>query len=144
MIPTIRILSLSFICLIFALSCASQGSGETQIKAKEEVIVTPGTYRAVVSEANIPDDVRGFHVTSEINFGFEADQTFIYKVSAMGRAIDDVGQWEIRGDSLYIFGLQKGPNSTFKITKVSEDKYEIMGPNHFILTRQEELTPIRE
>lgn len=144
MIPTIRIVSLSSLCLIFALSCASQGSSETQNKAKEEVIVTPGTYRAVVSETNIPDDVRGFHVTSEINFGFEADQTFIYQVSAMGRGINDVGQWEIRGDSLYIFGLQKGPNTTFKITKVSEDKYEIKGPNHFILTRQEEMSPIRE
>ncbi len=144
MIPIIRILPLSFMCVIIVLSCASQASNETQNQTREQIAVIPGTYRAIVSDANIPEDVRGFHVTSEINFGFEADQTFIYQVSAMGRKIDDIGKWEIRGDSLYIFGLQKGPNTTFKITRVSEDKYEIKGPNHFILTRQEEMTPMRE
>ncbi len=136
-----RLFSLASIILVFAVSCSSQGSAD---QPKEKLSITPGTYRAVVSQENIPEDVQGFHVTSQISFGFEADQTFIYKVAAMGRQIDDVGRWEIRGDSLHIFALQKGPNSAFKLIKRSDHEYEIMGPNHFILTRQEEMTPIKE
>ncbi|MBK8506741.1 MAG: hypothetical protein IPL46_33900 [Saprospiraceae bacterium] len=140
----IRIFSLSAICLGLTLSCASQQSEKVQEAPKEQITIVPGTYSAVVSQEKIPDDVKAFHVTSRINFGFEADNTFIYRVAAMGREIDDVGRWEIRGDSLFIFGLQKGPNSAFRLVKVSEESYEIHGPNHFILTRQEEVTPIKE
>ena len=140
----IRIFSLSAICLGLTLSCASQQSEKAQETPSEPVTIVPGTYAAVVSQEKVPDDVKAFHVTSRISFGFEADNTFIYRVAAMGRQIDDVGQWEIRGDSLFIFGLQKGPNSAFKLVKVSDDRYEIFGPNHFILTPQEEITPIKE
>lgn len=138
-----RFFSLSIICLIFTLSCAQAPAtkGGTQ---QEPVTITPGNYAAVVSQENVPDDVKAYHVTSKIYFGFESDNTFIYKVAAMGREIDDVGRWEIRGDSLYIFSLQKGPDSAFKLVKVSDDRYEIIGPNHFILTKEEEITPIKE
>jgi hypothetical protein len=140
----IRIFSLSVVCLCLTLSCASQQSEKEQAAPKEQVTIVPGTYSAVVSQEKVADDVKAFHVTSRISFGFESDNTFIYKVAAMGREIDDVGRWEIRGDSLHIFGLQKGPDSAFKLVKVSEDRYEIFGPNHFILTPQEEVTPIKE
>ena len=139
----VRLFSLSIICLAFTLSCASQAS-EGKKAAKEPVTITPGTYAAVVSQENVSDDVKAYHVTSKISFGFEPDNTFIYKVTAMGREIDDVGRWEIRGDSLHIFSLQKGPDSAFKLVKVSEERYEILGPNHFVLTRLDEVSPIKE
>lgn len=140
----VRIFSLSIVCLAFTLSCASQASEGEKAQPKEPVSISPGTYSAIVSQENVSDEVKAFHVTSKISFGLEADNTFIYKVSAMGREIDDVGRWEIRGDSLYIFGLQKGPDSAFRLVKVSDERYEIFGPNHFVLTRQEEVTPIKE
>lgn len=139
----IRLISLSAFCLILTLSCSSQATDGSS-GAKEPVTITPGTYSAVVSQQNVADDVKAYHVTSKISFGFEPDNTFIYKVSAMGREIDDVGRWEIRGDSLHIFSLQKGPDSAFKLVKLDDQRYEIIGPNHFILTPQEEITPIKE
>ncbi|MCB0668654.1 MAG: hypothetical protein KDC80_22670 [Saprospiraceae bacterium] len=138
----IRLISLFSFCLVLTLSCSSQA--DTKSSDQEPVSITPGTYTASVSQENVADDVKAYHVTSKISFGFEPDNTFIYKVAAMGREIDDVGRWEIRGDSLYIFSLKKGPDSAFKLVKVSDERYEIIGPNHFILTRQEEITPIKE
>lgn len=138
----IRLISLFSFCLVLTLSCSSQA--DTKSSDQEPVSIPPGTYTASVSQENVADDVKAYHVTSKISFGFEPDNTFIYKVAAMGREIDDVGRWEIRGDSLYIFSLQKGPDSAFKLVKVNDERYEIIGPNHFILTRQEEITPIKE
>lgn len=140
----IRIFAISAICMILAMSCASQGSSEARAQQKEQITLTPGDYLAVVNMDKMADDVKAFSMTSEITFGFEADQTFIYKVFAMGKENNDVGRWEVRGDSLYIFSLQRGPNSVFKLEKGDNGGYEIIGPNHFILTPKEEITPIKE
>ena len=140
----IRILFASFICVALVISCASQGESGTQGQSKETVNIIPGNYKAVVNMNKMADDVKAFSMTSEITFGFEADHTFIYQVFAMGKENNDVGRWEVRGDSLYIFSLQRGPDSAFKLVKTSDEQYEIIGPNHFILTRKEEITPIKE
>jgi hypothetical protein len=136
--------SLSIVCTIIAVSCASQASSDGPAEQKEQITITPGDYKAVVNMDKMEDDVKAFSMTSEITFGFQADQTFIYQVFAMGKENNDVGRWEVRGDSLYIFSLQRGPNSAFKLVKGDNGGYEIIGPNHFILTRKEEITPIKE
>ncbi|MCB0686410.1 MAG: hypothetical protein KDC53_07790 [Saprospiraceae bacterium] len=140
----LRLISMSIVCLMITLSCAQSSGSKEQADPPEPVAIKPGMYAAVVSMENVPDDVKAYNVTSKISFGFEPDNTFIYKVSAMGHEIEDVGRWEIRGDSLYINSLQKGPDSAFKLVKVNDDRYEIFGPNHFILTKQEEIAPIKE
>ncbi|NND32769.1 MAG: hypothetical protein HKN76_09275 [Saprospiraceae bacterium] len=140
----IRIFFASIVSMALAISCASQGESDAQDANKERVTMTPGNYKAVVNMEKMADDVKAFSMTSEITFGFEADQTFIYQVFAMGKENNDIGRWEVRGDSLYIFSLQRGPDSAFKLIKTADDRYEIIGPNHFILTRKEEITPIKE
>ena len=120
--------------VILLISCASRQAENQQ---KNQVTIKEGTYKAEVNLDNVDPDMKGYHMTSQISFGFESDNTFIYTVKAMGRDIDDVGQWEIRGDSLYIFNLERGPNTAFKLEQVGEDSYSIQGPNHFILTKEE-------
>ena len=120
------------------LSCSSQGAGDTA----PTVQIEPGKYKAVINTAGVEKDMRAYAVTSTVSFTFETDQTFIYSVRAMGKEIDDVGKWEIRGDSLHIFDLGKGPNSAFKVTKTEANQYNIDGPNSFTLVPAEEaMTP---
>ncbi len=111
------------------LGCASQKGGPS-------VRIEEGAYQAEVKADQLDETTRAYSMTSQIGFTFEKDNTFIYKVRAMGKEVDDVGKWEVRGDSLYIFDLQRGPNSVFHIMEVSPGQYEIKGPNHFTLTKQ--------
>ena len=124
-----RYLLLATISLGTILSCASQGQTETE----PTVQIEPGKYKAVINTGGVEKDMRAYAVTSTVSFTFETDQTFIYSVRAMGKQIDDVGKWEIKGDSLHIFDLGKGPNSAFKITKTEANQYNIDGPNSFTL-----------
>ncbi len=105
--------------------------------SEEGISIDQGTYNATVDTSRVEEDTRAFQQTAEIGFTFEPGQRFIYRVRAMGREIDDVGKWEIRGDSLHIFDLERGPNSSFLIEKLDEDRYKISGPNVFILTKVE-------
>ena len=120
--------------LAFAIACNTQ----------KEVSITPGNYRAAINLENLEDEVKAYSMTSQITFGLMEDHTFIYKVFAMGKDMEDVGRWEIRGDSLHIFSLQKGPDSAFKIVEKGNDQYEIIGPNHFVLTKEEAVEPIEK
>ncbi len=124
-----------FVLLAFiacAAGCKSQPEKEVKSPA---IVVSEGTYEAVVDDSNVEDDLKAYHQTSKIGFSFEANQRFVYMVRAMGREIDDVGKWEIRGDSLYIFDLERGPNSAFHIQPVGTDQYRISGPNTFTLRK---------
>ncbi|NND07773.1 MAG: hypothetical protein HKN87_15455 [Saprospiraceae bacterium] len=133
-----RFLLLTVVSLGTFLSCSSQGASETE----PTVQIEPGEYKAVINTAGVEKDMRAYAVTSNVSFTFETDQTFIYSVRAMGKEIDDVGKWEIRGDSLHIFDLGKGPNSAFKVTKTEANQYNIDGPNSFTLVPAEEaMTP---
>ncbi len=132
-----RYLLLSLICLGTILSCASQAQSDTD-STTTAVEIEPGKYKAVINTAGVEKDMRAYAVTSNVSFTFEPNQTFIYSVRAMGKEIDDVGKWEIKGDSLHIFDLGKGPDSAFKITKTEANQYNIDGPNSFTLVPAEE------
>ena len=124
---------------MFVIACSSQPA-KVQ---KEQVTILPATYNATVDLEGVEGDVKAYSAVSQVSFTLEDDNTFIYSVRAMGKAIDDVGQWEVRGDSLHIFNLEKGPDSAFKLEKVSDTEYKISGPNKFILTKTERITPIQ-
>ena len=117
-------------------SCASQKDGP-------RVHIEQGSYQAVVKADQLDETTRAYSMTSQIGFTFEKDNTFIYNVRAMGKEVDDVGKWEIKGDSLYIFDLERGPNSVFHILELSPGQYEIKGPNHFTLTKQGEVQALK-
>lgn len=136
----IRLLTSCF-CAILAISCASQGGGSSEV---QQITLEPGSYSASVNVDKMDAEVRAYTMTSQITFGFEADHTFIYEVFAMGKENNDVGKWEIRGDSLYIHSLQRGPDSAFKLIAREDGNYEIIGPNHFLLTKKEEITPLKK
>ena len=97
--------------------------------------ISEGTYEAKVDVSNVEDDLRAYNQTSKIGFSFEPDQKFVYMVRAMGKEIDDVGKWQIVNDSLYIFDLERGPNTAFHIVETGLDTYRISGPNVFTLTK---------
>jgi hypothetical protein len=124
---------------MMVISCSSQ-----KVEEKDRITIDYGTYNAKVDLGNVDEDVKAYSMTSQIGFTFEEDQTFIYSVRAMGKAIDDVGKWEIRGDSMYIFDLEKGPDSAFKLEKINESEYRIVGPNRFILSKTDKITPIKD
>ena len=121
-----------FILLSIGSGCKSQQAQEATAPV---IVISEGTYEAVVDASNVEDELRAYNQTSKIGFSFEADQKFVYMVRAMGREIDDVGKWEIKGDSLYIFDLQRGPNSVFHIQPIGTDQYRITGPNTFTLSK---------
>ena len=127
--------TLIVLTLGICLGCKSQQSPSPEEPTKPELSISHGTYAAVVAQDNVDAELRAYNQTSKIGFSFEADQKFIYMVRAMGREIDDVGKWEVRGDSLFIFDLQRGPNSAFYIEEISADQYRISGPNVFTLTK---------
>jgi len=129
----------AFLFFILSQGCQSQQAEEST----NQLVIDHGTYEAVVDVSNVEDELRAFNKTSKIGFSFEADQKFVYMVRAMGREIDDVGKWEIRGDSLHIFDLERGPNTAFYIQELGPEQYRISGPNVFTLTKVAEMTPIQ-
>lgn len=129
----IRIFLLTISCLSIIFSCTSQSADNS----KPDVEVTPGSYSAAINTSGVEEDVKAYSMTSNVSFTFQDDKTFIYSVRAMGKAIDDIGQWEVKGDSLFIFALDKGPDSAFEIVEVGEGQYEINGPNRFVLTKSD-------
>ena len=135
----IRFVFLMVLLTTLVISCSSQ-----KMEEKDQLSINYGTYSAQVDLQNVEEDVRAYSQTSQIGFTFEEDQTFVYSVRAMGRAIDDVGKWEIRGDSIYIFDLEKGPDSAFKLEKINDSEYRISGPNRFILSKTDKITPIKD
>lgn len=135
----IRFVFSLMLCTMMVISCSSQ-----KVEEKDRITIDYGTYNAKVDLGNVDEDVKAYSMTSQIGFTFEEDQTFIYSVRAMGKAIDDVGKWEIRGDSMYIFDLEKGPDSAFKLEKINESEYRIVGPNRFILSKTDKITPIKD
>ncbi|MDH3245011.1 MAG: hypothetical protein OEM26_10380 [Saprospiraceae bacterium] len=135
-----RTLLLLFIAFALFWSCNAQ----KEEADADRIVIKEGTYRAEVNLDNVDPTMKGYHATSQISFGFEKNNTFIYKVRAMGREIDDLGKWEVRGDSLFIFDLERGPNTAFKLEWIGEDQYSIRGPNHFILTREDAVETIKQ
>ncbi len=136
----LKSLLMAGVCFLTIISCASQG----EKSSGPAVEIKPGSYKATINTVGVGEDVKAYSMTSDVTFTFEEDNVFVYSVRAMGNAIDDVGQWEIRGDSLHIFALEKGPDSAFELVEVGEGQYEINGPNRFVLTRSdEEMTPSR-
>jgi len=127
-----RLLNFNFfipIGVLMALSCASQ---------KSEPVVLEGPYDARIATVSEDQQIQALNQTSEIKFIFNEDGSLIYQVSAMGKSADDIGKYEIKGDSLYIFGMQRGPNTTFFLEKIGEGVFRITGPNQFILTSVKE------
>lgn len=127
------------LCAGLLVACVSQQGGQN----KNQIVVEEGTYRAVISKSNMDETTKAYSMTSEIDFTFEKDHKFIYKVRAMGKKADDVGKWKIDGDSLYLFDLERGPNSVFHIEKISAGQFEIDGPNKFTLTKSEPVEPVK-
>ena len=130
----VRWLILSITIVLLSWCCGMKDAGEQ----KSDFEIEAGTYKAVINPVNMDESLRVYAEVSEVFFSFEPDQTFLYQVRAMGNEMDDVGKWEIRGDSMYIFDLGRGPNTAFKMNEVGEGQFELIGPNHFVLSKTEE------
>lgn len=140
----IRLLLMLGMTFVLSMGCKSQKTEEVEEPAPIEqevkksirtIHMAEGTYEASVDVTRVEDDLRAYNQTSKIGFSFEADQKFIYMVRAMGKEIDDVGKWQIINDSLYIYDLERGPNTAFHIEETGLDTYRISGPNVFTLTK---------
>lgn len=108
-----------------------------EVEAQAPITIEPARYKATINLDHVPDSLRGFSMVSEVYFGLEEENRFVYSVNAMGKTMDDVGQWAVKGDSLYIFNLGQGPNSRFKIDPNDDGTFNLYGPNNFILQKDE-------
>jgi hypothetical protein len=114
--------------ILFTLSCSSQ---------KNEPILL-GPYNARIATVSEDQQIQALNQTSEIKFTFNEDGSLLYEVAAMGKSNSDIGKSEIRGDSLYFFDMQRGPNTAFHLEKIDEGVFRISGPNQFVLTSVKE------
>ncbi len=115
------------------------------VKRTHSYQIEEGTYAAAINPVNMDDSLRAYAGITQVFLSFEADNKFIYQVRAMGNEMDDVGKWEVRGDSLYIFDLGRGPNSAFKLNDLGDGQFELIGPNHFVLSKtDQEIVPLKQ
>lgn len=137
------------VTIVLSACGSSQGSSvATEVETVEPqqsqgIFIEPARYRAQVNLEHVPDSMRAFSMTSEVFFGLEENNRFVYQVEAMGRKMDDVGKWAVQGDSLYIFDLERGPNTRFKLVDNGDGTFNIYGPNNFILSKDEAIEPTK-
>lgn len=107
--------------------------------------IDEGTYAAVINPVNMDESLRVYAEISQVFLSFEPDNKFVYQVRAMGNEMDDEGKWEVRGDSLYIFDLGRGPNTAFKLNDLGDGQFELIGPNHFVLSKTDQvIAPLKQ
>ena len=99
--------------------------------------IEPARYQATINLEHVADSLRGFSMASDVVFGLEDNERFVYEVNAMGRQMNDVGKWQIQADTLYIYDLERGPNTKFHVVPNEDGSYNIYGPNNFILRKVE-------
>ena len=149
------LLNMSLRAIILSLIfCSYYGCGHSQspqqeaqpapeVETQAPINIEPARYKATINLDHVPDSLRGFSLASEVFFGLEENNRFVYSVNAMGKSMDDVGQWAVKGDSLYIFNLEKGPNTRFKLESNQDGTFNIYGPNNFILQKEAPVEQIK-
>lgn len=129
-----------FFVAFLTISCSMKEAAKSQSYEIDE-----GTYAAVINPVNMDESLRVYAEISQVFLSFEAENRFIYQVRAMGNEMDDEGKWEVRGDSLYIFDLGRGPNTAFKLNDLGDGQFELIGPNHFVLSKtDQEIVPLKQ
>ncbi len=149
------LINMSFRLIIYSIvfwgfySCGHSQSPQVDAQVEQDphiqepIVIEPARYKATINLDHVPDSMRGFAMVSEIFFGLEENNRFVYSTAAMGKEMKDEGQWAVKGDSLYIFNLGKGPNSRFKIDPQTNGTFNIYGPNNFILQKDEPIEPTK-
>ncbi|MBX2817531.1 MAG: hypothetical protein KTR24_16090 [Saprospiraceae bacterium] len=137
-----KIIPILGLALLFACS-NSQSARQEAPTASTAIEIEPARYQASINLEHVPDSMRGYSAVSEVYFGLEEENRFVYEVNAMGRPMNDVGKWQVEGDTLYIYDLEKGPNSKFHIVPNDDGTFHIYGPNNFILKKDERYVPTK-